>query len=98
MKKILLLLTLLFCVSATFAHDRSIEKINKIKRSQTYLYGESTMPTLQEASSVAMEILQQDIRRWAVSHSKKKVEKVVATDVSNIVDSIVTKRVNMFRV
>lgn len=99
MRKILLLMTLLIYVSiGSYAQTETIEKINKIKKNNSYLYGESTMPTQKEAYSVAMEILQQDITRWAVSHSKKKVEKVVATDVSNIVDSIVTKRVNMYRV
>lgn len=98
MKKIVMLMAFMFCATLSFAQNESLEKINKIKKNNSYLYGESTMPTKEEASSVAMEILQQDIRQWAVSHSKKKVEKVVATDVSNIVDSIVTKRVNMFRV
>lgn len=98
MKKILMLLPLLLVFLNSYADDDVISQINKIKKNSQYLYGESTMPTEHEASQVAMEMLQEDINQWAVSHAKKKVEKVVATDVSHLVDSIITTRVNMYRV
>lgn len=79
------------------ASDRS-ETINIIKKSKSFVYGEATMPTKEEAYDVAQEILQRNIEEWALAHSKKKVTKVVATDVHELIDSIILKRANMVRV
>lgn len=77
--------------------DRS-ETINMIKRSKGFVYGEATMLTKEDAYELAQEILQRNIEDWALAHSKKKVNKVVATDVRELVDSIVLQRANMVRV
>ena len=99
-KKLITLCATLIAASATMmAQEDDVSRtINMIKKSKEFLYGEATMPNKGDAFEMANDILQQDIETWVVSHSKKKVEKVVATNVRQVIDSIVTPRANMIRV
>lgn len=103
MKQIFCLLTIIWlstgaCWSQTTGTNNANVAINQIKKSKAFLYGEATMPTKEGAYELASEILQQEIETWAKEHSKKKADKIVATDVRQLVDSIIQPRANMIRV
>ena len=99
MKKLLLLLLNLCITLSISAQEDAVERINTIKKSKQYLSAEAVMPTVDEATATAFEHLQDEIGSWAQSHcKKKKVEKIIVTDITNIVDTIVHRRANMYRV
>lgn len=98
MKKIFLSFTMLsFCLIAN-AIDKNLERINDIKKDREYLYGEATMPSLEEAVSLAYELLQKEILDWAAERVNKPIGSVSPKDINQLVDTIVTRRADMYRV
>lgn len=95
-RMILTLCTLLMAVSMQ-AMDERLERINSIKKSADYLYGEATMATQEDATSLAYELLQKEVFAWAQRDSVKLAVTSPA-DMNRLADSIMTRRADMYRV
>ena len=81
----------------SLALDNRLEKINNIKKNNEFLYGEATMPTQEEATSLAYEQLQKEVFSWAERDSVTlRVSSI--KDINCLADSIMTRRAEMFRV
>jgi hypothetical protein len=93
----LISLLLLLCSTASNADNGNLEKINKIKKNHSYVYGEATMTEKPAALNAAMDILEANILEWVTERSKTDVEKIVATDIRHLIDTIFLRRVNMVR-
>lgn len=87
----LCILTLGIAWGVFAANDRA-EQINAVKKNSSYLYGEATMSTQEEAMMVAYERLQGEVISWAQNDSIK------IKDISPISDTITTRRAEMYRV
>ena len=92
MKRLFLSILTLAVVLGAFASDWRQVKINSIKKDNHYLYGEATMPTLEDATSLAYERLQNEVFAWIQSDS------ITIKDINRLSDTIMTRRVNMYRV
>ena len=100
MKKIIAAATLLLLGTISLFAQKSVaEQINDIKRSRSYLYGEATMKTQEEAKETALELLELEVERYASEKKKlKNAENVVIREIKNNVESLDMKRGTMFRV
>lgn len=97
MNKLITIITvMLVCVSVT-AMDERLERINSIKKNPQYLYGEITMQTQEEATSMAYELLQKEVFAWA-KHDNIKLAVTSPAEINKLADSIMTRRANMYRV
>lgn len=84
-------------VIAADAMDEQLEKINGIKKNPDYLYGDATMATQEEATSLAYEVLQKEVLNWLQrEHQKLKVSS--AAEINGLSQTIRVRRANMFRV
>ena len=92
MKRIICSILTFVLVMSASAGDWRIEKINSIKKNNHYLYGEATVPTLQEATSLAFERLQNEVYAWLQNDS------LSIKDINRLADTIITRRVDQFRV
>lgn len=95
-RMLLTLCTLLMAVSLQ-AMDERLERINAVKKSADYLYGEATMATQEDATSLAYELLQKEVFAWAQRDSVKLAVTTLA-DINRMADSIMTRRAEMYRV
>ena len=95
MKKIVCLLSVMMFVSALWAQN-SISDINRLKRDKDYLYGEATLDTKEAALKLAYELLEVEIKNWALSKNSS-ISSVLASKVYDYADTIVLKRHNMIR-
>lgn len=95
MKKIVCLLSVMMFVSALWAQN-SISDINRLKRDKDYLYGEATLDTKEAALKLAYELLEVEIKNWALSKNAN-ISSVLASKVYDYADTIVLKRHNMVR-
>ncbi len=100
MKKIIAVATLLLLGTISLFAQKSVaEQINDIKRSRSYLYGEATMKTQEEAKETALELLELEVERYVSEKKKlKNAENVVIREIKNNVESLDMKRGTMFRV
>lgn len=97
MKRLSLFL-LIFCLPLmVFSADNRLTKINAVKKRADYLYGEATMPTQQEAASLAFEMLQKEVLSWAEQTGQKHHFTSIA-DINRLADTIMVRRANMYRV
>ena len=92
----ILLLGLLVSVTV-LATDKRIGQINAIKKDSTYLYGEATLPTKEEATSLAYELFQKEVLAW-VQHDGIKLRTTSLTDINALADTMMMPRANMVRV
>lgn len=96
MKKIVLFLTALICVTVSWGQDTSVEvkkQINKIKKSQSYLSAEATLPTEEDALKTANELLVSEINDWVkTKRNSDKVQQIVLQDISSCSDKMNMKR------
>ena len=94
MKKIIAAATLLLLGTISLFAQKSVaEQINDIKRSRSYLYGEATMKTQEEAKETALELLELEVERYASEKKKlKSAENVVVREIKNNVESLDMKR------
>lgn len=95
MKKLVIFLLAGFLGANLMAQSDSDTKalINKIKRSQSYLSAEATMPTEEEAMNTAKELLVSEINEWVATKSKKEtVKQVVLQDISSCTQLMDMKR------
>lgn len=101
MKLRTLLICLLACLPLVIEADDKDDvkkKLNSIKKSSLYLYGEATAETEEEAQSLAEEILYDEINSWAAT--KKKFQNSADLAVNNIkslCNTISLPRGNMIR-
>lgn len=86
-------------VLAGNALDKRQTQINTIKKSKEYLFSDITMPTLEGAASQAFEELQQEILTWLKDRADKKDGITVSPkDINKYVDTIMVRRLDMYRV
>lgn len=98
MKRLLSLILILSLSLGTWADDKQLRIINDIKKSREYLYGDATMGTLQEATSLAYELLQKEVLNWASERTDSPIKSISPMDINRLADTIVTRRADMFRV
>lgn len=73
-------------------------RINRIKRDTSYLYGEATMPTREEAMTLAKDFLCSYIEQWiSETHDAGKIRSVVARDLVADCEELSLMRGSMFR-
>ena len=96
--KTLLCLLLCCCQLSAFAKEGTVEQINKIKMNRAYLYGESRNASQSEATTLAYNSLQEEIRQWAIGQSQKQADRIIATDINSLVDTLVVKQEFVYRV
>ena len=95
MKKIITLLLFCGAYCSLMAQSEAETKtqINKIKRSQSYLSAEATMPTEEEAIQQAKELLVSEINDWVASKRKSgEVKQVVLQDINTCTQRMDMKR------
>lgn len=95
MKKIVTILLLCgaFCALSAQNEAETKAQINKIKRSQSYLSAEATMPTEEEAMRQAKELLVTEINDWIAGKRKgASVKQVVLQDISTCTQRLDMKR------
>ena len=98
--KVLLLLALL--MSSFTANAQTDEQIKKqiadVKRSSSFIYGEATASTTEEARAMAEEILYDEIAKWLDKEKKLRGnDNVVVSNRKDIQTSLSLPRGNMFR-
>ena len=92
MKRIICsILTFVLVLSAS-AGDWRLEKINSIKKNSAYLYGEATVSTLEQATTLAYEELQREVYAWLQSDS------LSVRDINRLSDTVMVRIVNVYRV
>lgn len=95
------LLTALFFsnLSAQTSLEDKKKEINKIKKSNSYIYAEATMVDKQDALDLATDILYQNINEWVAKQKKfAGAEKVVTVNTNYAVEDMALPRGNMYRV
>lgn len=101
MKKIGCLLLACCCVFSLWGQtdaDAQKKEINKVKKSNQYLYGEATMATQEEAMALAEELLYSNINQWVAEQKKMNAaNKVVVMNTKQLWGNIALPRGNMFR-
>lgn len=96
--KQLLLLVIIWCLPLIAqAADGRLEEINAIKKSPLYLYAEATMKDPQEAATTALDILRDEIIRWAVD-SNLPMDSAKAQQICMNADTLMMARADMTRV
>lgn len=106
MKRLFTMLTVLLFLSATIravpcvclTQDNKLEEINDIKKDSAYLYADVTMPTQELATSQAYEQLQREVINWVTEQLGDNTEDVSAVEINRVVDTLVTRRADMYRV
>ena len=99
MKRITTIILLLCTVLMSSALDKRQTKINSIKKSKEYLYSDITMSSREDANSQAVELLQNEIIAWAKDRAEnKKAEPVSPIEINKLIDTIMVRRANMYRV
>lgn len=89
MKTLLSILLMLGLTLNLWSMDEALVRINTIKKNADYLYGEATMPTQEEATSMAFEVLQSEVLNWGGKNYEH---------VQRLADTIMVRRANMYRV
>ena len=90
---------LLCLVLMANALDKRQTTINSIKKSREFLYSDITMSSREDANSQAVELLQRQIFAWAKDRAENKnAAEVSPIDLNKLIDTIMVRRANMFRV
>lgn len=102
MKLRTLFICLLACLPLTAMkagdNDDVKKKLNSIKKSMFYLYGEATAETEEEAHALAEEILYEEINSWAAQKRKlKNSTNLVVNNIQSLCNTISIPRGNMIR-
>lgn len=82
----------LFLTMGASAGDWRLEKINSIKKDGGYLYGEATVSTLEQATTLAYEELQREVYAWLQNDS------LSVKEINRQSDTIMVRIVNVYRV
>lgn len=102
MKRLLITIMLLLASSAALfgqGDDEKLkEEINKIKKSNNYIYAEATLADKAEAISLAKEILIDNVNKWVSETNKsKQPEAVIIRDIVENCNNISLMRGSMSR-
>lgn len=100
MKKLLLLTLSLLCLAdiVRAQEEDTKTRINRIKRDTSYLYGEATMPSREEAMTLAKDFLRSYIEQWiAETRDTQTIRSVVARDLVADCEELSLMRGDMFR-
>ena len=91
---VILLLTVLLGHSVKAQQIDDIKsEINKIKRSQSYISAEATMPDIDEAVKQAKELLVQYINEWVAEKKKSSdIKQIILSDINTYTQNIDMKR------
>ena len=92
MKRIICSILSLIVVMGVYAGDWHLEKINSIKKNSGYLYGEATVSTLEQATTLAYEELQREVYAWLQNDS------LSIRDINRLSDTIMVRIINVYRV
>ena len=92
MKRIICSILTFVLVLGASAGDRRLEKINSIKKNSAYLYGEATVSTLEQATTLAYEELQREVYAWLQNDS------LSVKDINRLSDTVMVRIVNVYRV
>ena len=98
MKRLSFIMLLLLTVLMANALDIRQQNINRIKKSKAFLYSDVTMKAQENAVSQAYEQIQVEIINWASERSQKKITNIPVTELNKIVDTIMVRRAEMYRV
>ncbi len=98
--RVFLLITLLmgtcYCI-AQQDHEQVKREINKVKKSNAYLYGEANAETEEEAHNIAEEILYKEINDWAAKKKKLQGANLVINNKKELQTYLSLPRGNMVR-
>lgn len=92
MKRIICSILTFVLVLGASAGDWRLEKINSIKKNSAYLYGEATVSTLEQATTLAYEELQREVYAWLQNDS------LSVKDINRLSDTVMVRIVNVYRV
>ena len=92
MKRIICSILTFVLVMGASAGDWRLEKINSIKKNGAYLYGEATVSTLEQATTLAYEELQREVYAWLQNDS------LSVKDINQLSDTVMVRIVNVYRV
>ena len=92
MKRIICCILTFVLVMSASAGDWRLEKINSIKKNGSYLYGEATVSTLEQATTLAYEELQREVYAWLQNDS------LSVKDINSLSDTVMVRIVNVYRV
>ena len=92
MKRIICSILTFVLVMGASAGDWRLEKINSIKKNSAYLYGEATVSTLEQATTLAYEELQREVYAWLQNDS------LSVKDINRLSDTVMVRIVNVYRV
>lgn len=92
MKRIICSILTFVLVTGASAGDWRLEKINSIKKNSAYLYGEATVSTLEQATTLAYEELQREVYAWLQNDS------LSVKDINRLSDTVMVRIVNVYRV
>lgn len=97
MKRLLLIWIGFFCLFCVNAQENKKSVINKVKKSDRYIYGEATMLTKEEAYSLAEEILYTNINEYIEKNKNISSSNVIIRNFRDEFSSIDLPRGNMIR-
>jgi hypothetical protein len=101
LREIITISLLLFVCCQVSAADEDVKKqINNIKKSSSYIYGEHTAATEQEAREMAEEILMENIKEWAATRKRLQGTEITINESKkrSLQNSISLSRGKMIRV
>lgn len=96
MKKKLLIILYACAPLCLMAQEDIISRINAIKLDSTYLYGEATLKTQEEASSSAKHLLEISMKEWVERETNSPCRLIFTSLIQNA-DSMITTRAKMIR-
>jgi hypothetical protein len=96
MKRTIVVMLYAFVPLLMMAQDETLSMINKIKMDSTFIYGEVTLKTQEEASSQAKEFLKTSIKEWIELKTQAPC-RVTLNPLVAMADSFITKRAKMTR-
>lgn len=98
MKTLITILLTLFFLQTAQAMDESSARINAVKKNAEFLYGEATMPTLDEAVRQAYAALKLEMQAWAAYQDSAFCQHVDTLTTARVADTIVARRATMYHV
>lgn len=98
MRKSVSIIIVLFVALTASAIDKRQAQVNDIKKNKEYLFSEATMPTQEEAASVAYEKMHEEVLSWLSDHAPHPLDTISLKEIKNLVDTFVLRRADMYRV
>jgi hypothetical protein len=99
-KRLLWLVTLLMAMTITATaqeNEQEKKQINKIKKSNLYIYAEATCTTAKEAHDIAESMLYDNVNAWTATKKNMKGKTIVLSDRKDLITFLAMPRGNMYR-